>query len=528
MNDAAHLAVGMTMRRSGAAIVMAVVLSLQIAGAADAATRVYWGGNSDIGFANADASSGGVLGTGGTAVDIVEGVAIDSATGRIYWINRIGNIGANTIRFANLDGSGGGELNTAGAPNAEGTGLAIDPVGRRIYWAERRTGAISFANLDGSGGGALNLAKAINRFPGGVAIDPAQRRIYWVNELAVAERVNFANLDGSGEQTLNTTGAVLNEPTGIAVDPSQGRVFWANSGGNTISFARLDGSGGGNLNTTGATVNRPSGIAIDANAGRVYWANQFGNSVSFANLDGLGRGGNIPTTITGASNGIISPQFPQVVSSPNPGTAPAVSGNATAGSVLTCSQGTWSTDVIESFFYRAPAAFGFQWSRDSLDIPGATQSSVTAGTPGTYSCRVTASNAAGAGSQTSAGHRVVASGSGGFGANAKVTLALVSRRISARGPVAIRIANANPFGIKGKLTSKPSKASASARKGRIKPTAFKLAASAKTVVKLQLPSALRGLLARQRKLSLALSAVVTDPAGNPRTIRKTVVPKLRT
>ncbi len=204
-----------------------------------------------------------------------------------------------------------------------------------------------------------------------------------------------------------------------------------------------------------------------------------------------------------------------------------MSGDATTGSVLTCSQGTWSTDVVESFLYRAPAAFGFQWSRDGVDIPGATQSSVTAGTPGTYSCRVTAGNAAGAAAQTSAGHRVVASGSRGFGANAKVTLALLSRRIPARGPVAIRIANANPFGIGGQLSSKPSKAGASARKGRIKPRAFKLAASAKTVVKLQLPSALRALLARQRKLSLALSAVVTDPAGNRRTIRKTVIPKLR-
>jgi hypothetical protein len=45
-------------------------------------------------------------------------------------------------------------------------------------------------------------------------------------------------------------------------------------------------------------------------------------------------------------------------------------------------------------------------------------------------------------------------------------------------------------------------------------------------VKLALPRLLRRLLARQRKLSLVLSATVADPARHRRTIRRTVAPRL--
>jgi hypothetical protein len=46
-------------------------------------------------------------------------------------------------------------------------------------------------------------------------------------------------------------------------------------------------------------------------------------------------------------------------------------------------------------------------------------------------------------------------------------------------------------------------------------------------VKLRLSRALRRLLARKHKLSLRLTAKVHDPAGNTRTVKKLVAPKLR-
>ena len=52
-----------------------------------------------------------------------------------------------------------------------------------------------------------------------------------------------------------------------------------------------------------------------------------------------------------------------------------------------------------------------------------------------------------------------------------------------------------------------------------------MAANAGKTIKLRLPKALRRQLARQRTLALRLTANVRDPAGNTRTIRKTVRPR---
>jgi hypothetical protein len=68
---------------------------------------------------------------------------------------------------------------------------------------------------------------------------------------------------------------------------------------------------------------------------------------------------------------------------------------------LACSTGGWLADLIPAFLFRAPQGFAYQWSRDGADISGATSSSYLARVSGSYSCQVTAANAAGTASQTS-------------------------------------------------------------------------------------------------------------------------------
>jgi hypothetical protein len=115
-----------------------------------------------------------------------------------------------------------------------------------------------------------------------------------------------------------------------------------------------------------------------------------------------------------------------------------------------------------------------------------------------------------------------------FGRRTLVTLSLAVGRIPAKGPVAVRVSNANGFQVTGKLsgraTSKPSRS----RTLRIKLGArsFRIAARADKTVTLRLPKAARRLLRRERTLSLRLTAHVTDPAGHTRTVSKTVQPKL--
>jgi hypothetical protein len=266
-----------------------------------------------------------------------------------------------------------------------------------VYWGNAfDANKISFANLDTSAGGDLATTGATVAGPAGVAIDPAAGRIYWAN---FGGQISFANLDGTGGGDLATTGATVNGPFGVAVDRAAGRIYWANSAGaNKISFAKLDGSGGGgDLATTGATVNAPIGVAIDPAAGRIYWANFNGNKISFANLNGTG-GGDLATFAATVSK----PLFPALLRAPSGAGAPAISGGSALGSTLACSRGSWAPDLVGSFLYRAPRGFAFRWLRDGSQIAGATQSSITASSPGDYRCRVTATNHAGSASQTSA------------------------------------------------------------------------------------------------------------------------------
>jgi len=108
----------------------------------------------------------------------------------------------------------------------------------------------------------------------------------------------------------------------------------------------------------------------------------------------------------------------------------------------------------------------------------------------------------------------------GFGEKTLVTLKLASKRIPAAGPVKVRVANANPFRVSGSLSGRVGKA-------KLKAKAFSVGAGAKKTVALKLPATLREALAETGKLAVKLSARVRDPAGNTRTVKRQVTPKLK-
>ena len=69
---------------------------------------------------------------------------------------------------------------------------------------------------------------------------------------------------------------------------------------------------------------------------------------------------------------------------------------------LSCSTGKWASDLPGAQLYRAPRSFSYQWLRGGTAIAGATSRTYTPRKRGYYSCRVTAANQAGTGTQTSA------------------------------------------------------------------------------------------------------------------------------
>jgi DNA-binding beta-propeller fold protein YncE len=368
---------------------------------ATAADTAYWGNNNvgGISFANLDGTGGGgQLDTTGATPTNPAGIAIDAAAGRIYWASGFNS----TINFAELDGTGGGgQISTAGTGANNIRGLTIDPAAGRSYWANSGDHSLSFADLDDTGGARFNTAGATPQTPHGVAIDSVGGRLYWANG---NDTISFANLDGTGGGgQLDTSGAPVSSPQGLAIDNFTSRIYWANEGDDmgpgdpSIGFANLSGGSGGQLNTTGAPLSGPGGVAIDSAAGRIYWTNDQPSAISFANLDGSGSGGQLNTS--GAT--VNGPTFIALLRSPSGVAAPQVTGGSTAGSTLECSPGGWAPDLLGAFLYRVPTDFEYQWTLGGSDIAGATSDTLGPVGPGSYACRVTATNQAGADSEVS-------------------------------------------------------------------------------------------------------------------------------
>jgi len=495
---------------AAATLLAAILCCLGVAGTARATDRIYWinQATNTLAFSALDASEGGVPNLGGLAVREPLGLAIDSVGQRLFWTNR----GTRRIAFANLTGSAGENFETGELIVDRPLGLAVDAVGERVYWFNN--GWPAFAFLDGSFGETFNqIGTATIASPGALTVDPAGGRLYWTNG-AGASPVSYLNLDGSGGGDLNAEGANRDGPQGIAVDPVHGRVYWTNRFSNDfpggdhfgISYANLDGSGGGNLPTGSARMEEPTGLAVDPIGGRIYWVNMNvrapADEVSFAMLDGSG-GGNLPVAAP-----VNQPAAPVLYFEPRPEGLPKVGGSPAVGSTLSCSRGEWAPDYAGSFLYEAPGSFGYQWLRGGLEIPGATGPTIVPDVRGAYTCRVTAKNLAGQVARTSAALQVH---SVAFSKRTRVSLKPASRRLSARGLLAVKVVNRNDFQVTGRLGG-------SGAGAKLRAQASKVGPSAAATVKLALPAALRAALARKR-LSVALSAGVVDLTGGRRTVK---------
>jgi DNA-binding beta-propeller fold protein YncE len=189
----------------------------------------------------------------------------------------LGRHSGGKISEANLDGTGNGStVNTGSATVNSPNGVSIDSAANRIYWVNFGANSISEASLDGTGGSNVTVSDpTLIDGPGAIAVDPPANKIFWVNEKGGQDgtgSISEANLDGTEPQDLSTGGATVNDPQEIAIDPADNKIFWTNTGNNTISFADLDNTGiGANLTITGTAspVSNPVGLAVDPVARRI-------------------------------------------------------------------------------------------------------------------------------------------------------------------------------------------------------------------------------------------------------------------
>lgn len=393
------------MRKTFLAAACAALL-LVPASIAQGAELLYWDnfGNGSVSFADINGRGGGSLNLSGIALQTPEGMAYDSATGRLF-IADSGNEpgGIPKIVAVNVDGTGAAVFDPSGNSTFFPTAIAVDPVGRRLYWANFSDSTINWADLDGNAVGTLNTDGTTVSGPLRMSADPATGRVYWANRIS-PNRIAFAKLDNTGGGTLSTVGATgVENITGLAVDQAGGRLYLLKRE-RGVSFANLDGSGGGDLDISGAVIDEPfgipSGLALDPQAGRLYWGNseqQASGAFGYAALTGGGGGG-----LDIATAPADRPADPVILKSPTGMAAPLVTRVGKARASFACSQGTWAPDFAGSFVYRAPSKFAYQWMRNGKPMPGATATTLTATAGGSYTCTVTASNQAGSAAQTSA------------------------------------------------------------------------------------------------------------------------------
>ncbi len=381
--------------------------------------RIYWTNYGDDGdlIRHAPLAGGGPVVTlydSGHGVSHPFGLAIDPAAGQIYWSNG----GDQKIQSAPL--AGGGPVVTlydswhgVSGPS----GMAIDPPGGQIYWADRGIATIRGAPLAGiaHGGRVVSLYGPGQGVGGpiGVAIDAAAGRIYWTNWYWPAQgSIRGARLAGAGsvDTLYDWTGG---GPVGVAIDPNPAapeRIVLDDAEGFEVGRWLEEG-----LTWVGQLFSRPSG------PGRIYWSKGGGGGVT--PVDNKIQGA--PLTVGGSVDTLYGfpPSGPGALALLRGpvGTGPPTIkwefdldkgqfgglqfGGSHSGPLdrrLACSRGAWAPDLLGSLLYRAPQSFAYQWRLNATDIGGATTDHYTPTAPGSYSCRVTATNPAGSASQTSA------------------------------------------------------------------------------------------------------------------------------
>ena len=391
-----------------------------------AAGRIYWTNRDDNTIRRAPLAGGGTVETlytgPGQGVSEPAGIAVHPTGGRVYWAST----GDSTIRRAPLTAGGNVETLYAGAQGVSGpSGVTIDPAAGRIYWGNVSDRRIRSAPMGGSAGGGtvttLYGPQDVST-PWWVAIDRDAGRIYWTHWEAFADgRIRGAPLAGAGNvDTLYDSARGVTYPGGIAIDPNPAEPALPRletdrlelGEARRFSFSRW-------LRDLFPPPSAPPAL--------IYWGNgptTAGNPNNYTMQRApLAGGGNVETLYR-AAQGVGSPaglallRAPIALVPPTVGWRFTLSGGGFAGQYfgsmhsspliqrLGCSQGTWAPDLLGSFLYRVPQSFTYQWRLNGADIGGATSAQYNPTAAGDYSCRVTATNAAGSAVQTSAAFTV--------------------------------------------------------------------------------------------------------------------------
>jgi len=147
-------------------------------------------------------------------------IALDRDHGKLYV--SIGISGGACMGIMRFDMDGSGDIGD-GEAIVEDTcvqGVAVDSGAGKLYWSEYPLDAIRRAELDGS---SIETVVALDATPGMIDLDASRGKVYWTQALST-DLVLRADLDGSNVETL-IVGDTSNSP-GIALDLRSDMLYW--------------------------------------------------------------------------------------------------------------------------------------------------------------------------------------------------------------------------------------------------------------------------------------------------------------
>jgi hypothetical protein len=411
------------------------------------AGRIYWANDGSvahpISYANVNGSGGGAdLDTTGATASIATGPTLDLGAGKVYWVNK----GLNTVSFANLDGTGGGgELDITGATSSGPFGTAMDSAAGQIYWPNYDGTTISVAGLDGSGGSDLDTTGATVSNPifPSLLEHPANTAIPAVTGTpAAGHNLSCSNgtwgADNVGELLYRAPESFdyqwLNDDVAIAGETASTYAVQGGDVGHAIKCSVTASNFGGQTDATSTATTiktAPANTTLPSIAGtpvaghtltcnKGSWSGSVPQTYAYRWLrDNVGivgatsatylvkaadAGHNLKCRVTAsnAAGSAVATSAALLIKTPPKNTvAPKITGIPKVGKTLTCSNGTWTGS--------APITYTRQWLRNGAPIVGATKATYVAKAADQnkfLTCKVTAHNAAGTATKTSAAVKV--------------------------------------------------------------------------------------------------------------------------
>jgi DNA-binding beta-propeller fold protein YncE len=242
-----------------------------------------------------------------TGQRLPDGLAIDVASGHMYWTN-MGNPKANdgSIERANLDGGNHITIVPQGGTFTPKQ-LQLDKPNGKLYWSDREGMRVMRSNLDGSDietlveTGRTDADRLDQRnWCVGIAVDAADGKFYWTqkgSDNAGEGRIFRAGLEmpkgqsATNRQDIELLYEGLPEPIDLDLDLSSRMMYWTDRGdpplGNTVNRAPMDAASGTRKHPEIVFTHLMEGIglALDLKGGRMFLTD-LGGSVYSANLDG--------------------------------------------------------------------------------------------------------------------------------------------------------------------------------------------------------------------------------------------------